>query len=316
MKLDKPTEKIVLRFVLTAILLPVSWSSVPYAVSQSLPDTIDRVRSAVVRVVRECSYGMGVRRFGGTGFLVSEGGFALTAAHVVEPCATSVQSTTENELLPLARQQLTVGFPVVHTVTDQTHTRRNFTFVGAEVVQSDATHDVALLKLSQNPFRTPIDSGYTLNGKKVDLERPGIAQLSDRKLREGESIAISGYPLEQTVLDTNSGIVASVHSSKDFDLPTYFNSGTDQLQVRVTFDLYEADMRVNHGNSGGPVYGVSTGHVIGVCSATRLAQVEEHTATYNSGLAVIVPIAYGIILMSQHGIAIPEIPQGRSAVAH
>jgi hypothetical protein len=72
MKLDKPTEKIVLRFVLTAILLPVSWSSVPYGVSQSLPDTIDRVRSAVVRVVRECSYGMEVRRFGGTGFLVSE----------------------------------------------------------------------------------------------------------------------------------------------------------------------------------------------------------------------------------------------------
>ena len=307
------------------VLASCGWLCSPYGMSQTLPDTIDRLRPTVVRVVRACSYETEAelsRRSGGTGFLVSEEGFVLTAAHVVEPCPASVQGATAGERRPLRAQHFSIGFALPHTGTDQTHTRENFTFVGAEIVDSDGIHDVALLRVSQNPFRIGVKSGYTLNGAELELGRPNVAILSTREVREGEAIAISGYPLDldHPVFDTNAGIVASVHSSRDFRLPTYFNSATDQLQARVGFDLYEADTRVNHGNSGGPVYDVSSGEVIGICSAFRLAPLEgadnqslqNSDYGYNSGLAVIVPIAYGTMLMSKHKIAIPRPGEGVS----
>jgi S1-C subfamily serine protease len=290
-----------------------------YVLGQRLPDTIDKLRPAIIQIKQECTFGNAVMSSSGTGFLVNRDGFALTAAHVVD-CPANAVIQGSNSPQPLTAQRSLVGIPVVHVTTDQTHTRRNFTYVQAEIIESDHIHDVALLKISRNPFKNIIDSGYTLNGKKLALERLGIAMLGARKPREGEAIAISGYPVlrdsNQPVFDTNAGIVASIHSSRDRDLPTYFNSATDQLQARVTFDLYEADMRVNPGNSGGPVYNSLTGEVIGVCSAFRPTSVKEQDPTndqwkdsslgYNSGLAIVIPIAYGTILMSQHAVNAPQ----------
>lgn len=303
-----------------AVLVWCGWLIPRPGGSQNLPDTIDQVRPTVIRVVTVCGYETEARTpehsprgfsavRGGTGFWVSDEGFLLTAAHVVDSCPVTARGAS-NESGVLRGHRLAVGLALPHTATDQTQTRENFTFVDAEIIDSDRVHDVALLRALQNPFRTRVTSGYTLNGMELELGRPRTATLSTRKIREGESIAISGYPLDQSVFDTNAGIVASAHSSKDFELPTYFNSVTDQARVRVDFDLYECDMRVNHGNSGGPVYAVSSGEVIGICSAFRNAPLEaverQRSDSYNSGLAVIVPIAYGTILMSKHGITIPQ----------
>lgn len=283
---------------------------------KSLPDVIDILRPSVVRVLQSCKYQTGSVRAGGTAFLVGKNGFALTAAHVINPCPASIPGSGANPPSVLVEQEFSIGLPVVHSTTDQTNTRQNFTFVDAEVIKSDTMHDVALLRLRINPFTTPIESGYTLNGQKLPLAPLGSAEISTRKLREGESIAISGYPLDidAPVFDTNVGIVASTHSSREFSLPTYFNSSMDQFHVSVTFDLYEADLHVNPGNSGGPVYDVLTGKVVGLCSAYRPApikesvngQVQDSTYRSNSGLAVIVPIAYATILMSQQGIEVPK----------
>ncbi|MBZ5656015.1 MAG: serine protease [Acidobacteriia bacterium] len=181
-----------------------------YALGESLPDTIDKLRPAIIRVMMECTFANAAKpkHWAGTGFLVSREGFALTAAHVLK-CPTSDEVEGTDSPQPLTAHRVLVGIPVMH-MTDQTHTRRNFTYLEAEVIESDSIHDVALLKLSQNPFRSTIDSGYTLNGRKLDFERPGIALLSTRKPREGEPIAVSGYPLlrdnDQPVFDTMQGL--------------------------------------------------------------------------------------------------------------
>lgn len=262
------------------------------ATSQQLPDTIDRVRPSIVRVRSECG--------NGTAFLVSKEGFALTAAHMVACRGVS-----------LAGQRVEIGLPLVYSVTDQTQERGNFTFIDADVIEHEDGHDVALLKLSRNPFREEIQSGYTLEGKPLPLMPLGVALLSTRTLREGEPVAVSGFPFISSVLITNAGIIASTRMAH------YFDARGEGVHVRVTSDFYFADMTVNHGNSGGPVYDASS-EVIGIVSAFKVAELErfvsgawqqtrgEGAYGYNARLAVIVPIAHAKALMTKHGIKLPS----------
>jgi len=266
---------------------------------QSLPDVIDLVRPTVVRIKKVCEYRAGAQTFeevsGGTGLWVSDRGFILTAAHVISACSKGAQRGPG----ALKAESYYVGLTLGHTATDQSDTRENFRFIDAEIIEADFIHDVALVRSRLNPFQERIPSGFTLNRIGLELPRPKIAKLSVRRVREGEAIAISGYPLNQSVFDTNAGIVASIHSDRDILFPPQ-SSGVETVQVRLQFDVYEADMSVNPGNSGGPVYYASSGEVVGICSAYRTSQVG--TTSSNSGLAVIVPITFGGALMSKHGL--------------
>lgn len=269
------------------------------AAGQQLPDAIDRVRPSIVQVSVDCVYANNsVVTYGGTAFLVSKEGFALTAAHVVA-CTGGA----------LASQRVKVGLPLVYSVTDQTQKRGNFTFIDAVVVERENVRDVALLKLSKNPFGEEIASGYTLEGKPLRMMPLGVAVLSSRALREGEPVAASGFPFISPVLCTDAGIVASTRDTH------YFDTEGEGLHVRVAFDFYLADMTVNHGNSGGPVYDAS-GEIIGIVSGFKVAEVEkfvhgawqqapstEESYGYNSRLAVVVPIANAKILLSKHAIS-------------
>jgi hypothetical protein len=202
--------------------------------------------------------------------------------------------------------------PLAYSFTDQTQKRGNFTLIDADVIERDDVHDVALLKLSRNPFGETIESGYTLEGKPLPLMPLGVALLSTRAVREGESVAVSGFPFVSPVLFTNAGIIASTRSAHDF------NTEVPGLNVRVTSDFYLADMTVNEGNSGGPVYDAS-GEVIGIALGFRVAVVDKviHGAWqhppgvedgygYNAHLAVVVPIAHAKALMTKHTIGLPS----------
>jgi S1-C subfamily serine protease len=233
--------------------------------------------------------------------LVNKEGFALTAAHVVACPAVA-----------LASHRIKVGLPLVYSVTEQTTNRANFKFIDADVIERDDVHDIALLKLSTNPFGAEIQSGYTLEGKSLPLMALGVPLLSARTLREGEPIAASGFPFTSPVLHTNAGIIASTRSAH------YFDSEGDGVHVRVTSDFYLADMTVNHGNSGGPVYDFS-GEVIGIVSAFKVTEVEQFVSNgwqqtqrdegaygYNARLAVIIPIAHAKALISKHAVNLPS----------
>jgi S1-C subfamily serine protease len=306
--------------ILVLLTLYVCGTSVT-ASSQQLPDTIDRVRPSIVQVSKECVYANNLTSTnGGTAFLISPEGFALTAAHVVAKCASVLLAAQiPPNLRPagvsqmaLLSQSMKIGLPLVYSVTDQNQKRGNFTLVDADVIERDDVHDVALLKLSRNPFGAEIQSGYTLEGKPLRLMPLGVALLSSRTLREGEPIAVSGFPFESSVLVTNAGIIASTRKAH------YFDTGDAAVHVRVTSDFYLADMTVNHGNSGGPVYDAS-GEVIGIVSEFDVAEIEQFVGNawqqtrrdegahgYNSRLAVIVPISNATALMAKRAIRLPS----------
>ncbi len=291
-------DKVLVRFFLT--LSACGWS-VP-ATSQQLPDMIDRVRPSIVQVSLECVHSNNSKEEGGgTAFLVSKEGYALTAAHVVTCPQTALLDRT-----------IKVGLPVVYSLTDQAPYKGNFTFIDAELIERDDTHDVALLKLSRNPFQEEIQSGFTRDGKALPLIPLGVASLSIRTLREGEPVAASGYPFLLPVLVTDAGIIASTR------FPHVFTSRGEGVQIHVTSDFYFADLAVNPGNSGSPVYDAS-GKVVGIVTAFQPADVvkfvqgawqqtprAEGTSGYNSHLAVIVPILHANTLLAKHAVVLPS----------
>jgi hypothetical protein len=136
-----------------------------------------------------------------------------------------------------------------------------------------------------------------------DLERPV----------DGAGVAASGYPLQNSALVTNAGGIASAWLT---DREAAALLRLEDPHTRESADRYLADLEVNGGNSGGPVYRVDTGRVIGVCRATQSAPVtfgdEEGGAVipegrgplvYSSGLTVVVPAKYVAKFLHENGLA-------------
>jgi len=180
--------------------------------------------------------------------------------------------------------------------------RSSFELVDVEVVEEDARHDLALLRMKSNPFtsgRSPGVSRMPDGGTAINAMW-GLAPLNLNRPRDGDAIVVSGYPLAYPTLINTAGIIASAWHFDSMEVtPDGAPSG---FTIPDFKDAYLADVAVNAGNSGGPVYGQDDGGVIGVCVAFRIAEVEGGglPLRYNSGLSIVVPIRYGVELLGRH----------------
>ena len=233
----------------------------------------------------------------GTGFLVNEDAHVVTAKHVIDGA---------RRLAAKVGPSLQLGVGLAHASTE--NMRANFTIVGFELVGEDERHDLALLKLGQNPFRDEVSTGIVIDGEPLPLPHDRVTLDTERPL-DGEQIATTGYPLSNAVLITNAGHVASAWASEIKEIAVPGAAGMTRPDVA---DSYVADMEVNPGNSGGPTYAVETGAVVGVCVASqpapaRFADTGEQATvggrgiSYSSGLTVIVPARYVVEMLTHHG---------------
>lgn len=96
-----------------------------------------------------------------------------------------------------------------------------------------------------------------------------MLRLATERARDGEDIAVSGYPVAEPVLITTTGTVASAWGFDLTQLPDLAGPVLADLD-----DLYLVDATINPGNSGGPVYRTRDGALIGVCLSIRMAQTQ------------------------------------------
>jgi V8-like Glu-specific endopeptidase len=154
----------------------------------------------------------------GSGFFVSKLGHVITNAHVVKGC-----------------NRVTVG--------DNANKQ-----VSAEVVNTDGSNDLALLKLSSLKMASAESKSLIqkLSIVVVPLASKGLLRSEDVRL--GEKVLVAGFPFGDVFSNTikvTSGIVSATRGAGD-------DSGQFQL-----------DAAVQPGNSGGPIYD-SGGNIVGV----------------------------------------------------
>ncbi len=154
----------------------------------------------------------------GSGFFVSKMGHAITNAHVVQNCNNVTIGDNANKQVP------------------------------AEVIYTDKSNDLALLKISSLEMASAESKSLIqkLSIAIVPLASKGLLRSEDVRL--GEKVLVAGYPYGDffsNSIKVTTGVVSSTRGTGD-------DSGQFQL-----------DAAIQPGNSGGPIYD-SSGNIVGV----------------------------------------------------
>jgi len=190
----------------------------------------------------------------GSGVWVSKDVYVATCWHVVE---------NADEI------QVKIAYPGVYDLEKKILVNAAFASYAAKVVASDKNADVAILKVSPNPFVTP-PIQRTISG--MPAIKFASADLRKRLPNPGDLALVGGYPLGRPDLLTQTGTVANVALVEDF-------RNQESKGVRILLSMVS-----NPGNSGGPVFD-SDGKVLGLLRGNF-----EWTPTHqNSGISIVVP---------------------------
>src|ERR1700692_508035 len=279
----------------------------------ALPDAIQLVGPSVVSIqcvfdhrpkqTQEALHVPFYRWVCGTGFIVNDAGYVITALHVIRMFEHTTAVPVGQQQVPMASGTGRLVAGIALHVDGQSIQIRESTFdIQMSVVDRDEKHDIALLKMVRSQFRTMGDPPVLITQtEQVNAPIPGVAMFDTKRPAEGEAIAVSGYPLDSGAMKTNSGTIAS-------------SWATDKNQKPGDLvDSYVTDMRVNHGDSGGPVNLVKTGAVMGLCNSFVLTAVTDENQdvvvtsarkrlVYNSGLANVVPAKYIVQILDKNNV--------------
>jgi hypothetical protein len=195
----------------------------------------------------------------GSGFCVIDAGTVVTARHVLPEEERSVGG------------QVNVGLPIPDMRGTPTGFSRNqFLSWGATCVAESEEDDLALLHL-----HAPLPITAVLDGVEEDARLKPIA-LSERRVRDGDAVAVSGHPFGHAAMVTTTGVVASAWSS----VPNTWQAPGARHLIDVT---------ANQGSSGGPCYSTVNGDLVGVLVSGRMSASPSGDGRYFSGLSVVVP---------------------------
>lgn len=229
-----------------------------------LPDAIDGLRPSIVQIRAS---GPGAPAQGvtiGSGVIVTDSGSIVTARHVLDA-------------IDFERgQTLTIAFAFPDVDTPGPTRRATFMGVEGKLVDVDEQHDLALIEAVGG-----LANVSRVLGNIQVPNAPAPAHLSTAPLREGSQLAVSGYPFDQPSLVTNAGVLACTLSS--------------EVEIGGVMVRHLGDFTAHPGNSGGPVFSLRDGAVIGVCVAGRLARVV-------GGLTVIVAAVDVIAMLDRNGL--------------
>lgn len=200
----------------------------------------------------------------GTGFAISADGYIITANHV----ATALQEPS----VP-AGAKLLAGLAAPNFEQGWMRIQATFMVFDCKVIASNEGDDLALLKISR-PW-DEIKAQNLVNGTAM-ITQATPCKFEFARPQEGESVAISGFPLAEPSMITTTGVIANSWAGRGFE------------------DRYLADVTANPGNSGGPVYLAKSGKVIGVCVAGKLTNVldakgNDAKLKHSAGLTYVVP---------------------------
>ena len=226
-----------------------------------LPETIALVRPGVVAVGTYLPTRRPPSRLLGTGFVIGDGTLVATNAHVV-PEVIAVEE----------KEELTVF------VGRGKHPQKR----RARQVAMDLKHDLAILKIEGEPL-------------------PALLLGDSDRVREGESIAFTGFPIgavlglypatHHGLVSVISPIVLPAQSGRQLSISMI-------KRLRDPFDIFQLDATAYPGNSGSPMYLPETGRVVGVLNMVFVKETKESVLEKPSGISYAIPIKHLKALMA------------------
>ncbi len=220
-----------------------------------LPETIFQIKPSIVGVGTVLPMRQPPGQLLGTGFVVGDGHYVVTNAHVVP------------------------------SVIDENNKEFTAIFIGegkrgqgrrATLIKIDKEHDLALLRVE---------------GEKLAAMQLGEADA----VLEGQEYAFTGFPIG-AVLGlypvTHRGIISAilpiatpVSSTKDLDIRMI-------RRLRNPYHVFQLDATAYSGNSGSPLYNISTGRVVGVVNKVFVKETKKTVLEKPSAISYAIPVTY------------------------
>ncbi len=245
--------------MIAARLLLAAVLLLPGAVLAGLEELIVKAKPSVVAVGTFNPTANPRFGFRGTGFVVGTGNLVVTNAHVL-PDALPGSDSIEGLRV------------VVPSATPESVQLRP-----ASLLRLDRSRDLALLRIDGPPL-------------------PALALAPPGRVREGQAIAIIGFPLGGALgftPVTHRGIVASITA---IALPAPSAQALNPQAVnrlrQGSFDIYQLDATAYPGNSGGPVLDADSGAVIAVINMVLVKGSKESALSHPSGISYAIPAQF------------------------
>ena len=240
-------------------LIALGLASVAPAVHAGLPEVVAALKPSVVAVGTYNPLASPRFNFRGTGFIVGDGRQLATNAHVL-PEDTG------------ARGQLVLQFAGNRNAAgDRVPETRALT-----VLAVDPAHDLALLQIAGAPL-------------------PAVT-LADGPAREGQAVAFTGFPIGGLLGFSPVTHRGSISSITPIALPPPNARQLDAAAVsrlrQGAFDIYQLDGTAYPGNSGGPLFDIETGQVLGVVNMVLVKGSRESVLSQPSGISYAIPVRF------------------------
>ena len=230
--------------------------------SSRLPDTIEKIRPAVVGVGTFQKTRRPPSVFRGTGFVVADGLHVITNAHVLPDKVDS------------DRKEIIAIFAGRGNVIDIRE---------ATKIAEDRAHDVAVLKITGQPL-------------------VAMLLGDSDKVREGETYAFTGFPIGMVLglnAVTHRGIISAVTPIVIPQLSGQLLEKKILTRLFAPYDIFQLDATAYPGNSGSPLYHPETGQVIGIINKVFIQESKETVIQKPSGISYAIPIKHLVTLIKK-----------------
>lgn len=242
---------------LAELLLPFMLLAAAGPSSAALPDLVAQLKPSIVVIGTYAKTRSPAFIMRGAGFAVGNGTLIATNAHVVPELLDSASGES------LVVQVLPGGSGMQQR--------------SAITAVRDKAHDLALLRID----------GATL---------PALLLQNEAVVREGQSVAFIGFPIGSALglsPVTHRGMISAI---TPIVLPTATASQLDEKVIKRlrsgSFEIYQLDGTAYPGNSGGPLFDVEKGEVIGIINMVFVKGTKESVLTHPSGISFAVPVRY------------------------
>jgi S1-C subfamily serine protease len=221
------------------------------------PDTVQRVKAAVVAVGTYAPSRNPQFAFLGTGFAVGDGTIVATSAHLLTREPDNARRETVAVAVPGARSD---GSVQVHP---------------AKALAINRSHDLALLQLEGGRL-------------------PALALGDSAQVREGQTLLFTGFPLGTAlglVPATHRAMLAAV---TPIALPSPDARSLAPRAIKRLasgpLTVFQLDGTAYPGNSGSPLYDPDSGAVLGIISMVVVKGSKEAALAHPSGISYAVPV--------------------------